>query len=227
MSWLGSITKDPFVAYVWHASGIKSLEDLKTIEAPFGGNAIGSASIDYAIFAKEMFGLKIKLITGYPNSVDVKLAMERGELAGTFGNGWSSLKTGEPTWLSEKKVVLLTQFGLVKHPELPNVPLFIDLAKTEDDRKALELVLARQEFARPYYAPPGIPADRLTILRRAFDKTMTDPAFLAGAEKSQAPVDGPMTGEEVEAGVNRLAATRPELVQRMEKMLSDFQAGKR
>ncbi len=227
MSWLGSITKDPFVAYVWHASGIKSLEDLKTTEAPFGGNAIGSASIDYAIFAKEMFGLKIKLITGYPNSVDVKLAMERGELAGTFGNGWSSLKTGEPTWLSEKKVILLTQFGLTKHPELPTVPLFIDLAKTEDDRKALELVLARQEFARPYYAPPGIPADRLTILRRAFDKTMTDPAFLAAAEKAQAPVDGPMTGEEVEAGVNRLAATRPELVQRMEKMLSDFQAGKR
>ena len=124
-------------------------------------------------------------------------------------------------------VILLTQFGLTKHPELPTVPLFIDLAKTEDDRKALELVLARQEFARPYYAPPGIPADRLTILRRAFDKTMTDPAFLAAAEKAQAPVDGPMTGEEVEAGVNRLAATRPELVQRMEKMLSDFQAGKR
>jgi tripartite-type tricarboxylate transporter receptor subunit TctC len=223
LMWIGSVTRDPFVAYVWHTSPIKSLEDLKTKEAAFGGNAVGSASIDYAVYARDLFGLKIKIITGYPNSVDVKLAMERGELAGTFGNGWSSLKTGEPTWLKEKKITILTQFGLTKHPELPDVPLFIDLAKTEDDRKALAPVLARQDIARPYYAPPGTPLERVTILRRAFDKTIADPQFLAAAEKAQAPVDGPMTGEEVQAVVERLVATPPELIARMQKLLANFQ----
>jgi tripartite-type tricarboxylate transporter receptor subunit TctC len=227
LSWLGSITKDPFVAYVWHTAPVKSLEDLKTKEGVFGGNAVGSASIDYAIIAKELFGLKLKIITGYPNSVDVKLAMERGELAGTFGNGWSSLKTGEPTWVAEGKVILITQFGLTKHPEMPNVPLFIDLAKTEADRQALELVLARQDIARPYYAPPGIPKARLEVLRRAFDATMKDPLFLAAAAKASAPVDGPMSGEEVEATVKRLSATPPAVVKRIESVLADFQAGKK
>lgn len=223
LQWLGSVTKDPFVAYVWNTWPIRSLDDLKTREAPFGGNAVGSASIDYAIYGRDMFGLKIKIITGYPNSVDVKLAMERGELAGTFGNGWSSLKTGEPTWLKEKKITLLAQFGLTKHPELPDVPLFIDLAKTEDDRKGLELVLARQDIARPFYAPPATPADRVTLLRRAFDTTMVDPAFLAMAERNQAPVDGPMSGEAVQATVERLVSTKPEVVNRMERMIADFQ----
>jgi tripartite-type tricarboxylate transporter receptor subunit TctC len=226
LAWIGSITKDPFVAYTWHTSPIKTLDDLKTKEGIFGGNALGSASIDYAIYGRDMFGLKIKIITGYANSTDVKLAMERGELHGTFGNGWSSLKTGEPTWVPEKKVNLLTQFGLEKHPELPNVPLFIDLAQKPEDRQGLELVLARQDISRPYYAPPGTPAGRVTVLRRAFDDMIKDPAFLAAAEKAQAPVDGPAKGEQVAEIVKRLAATPPATIERMKKMIDDFQSGK-
>ncbi len=226
LSWIGSITKDPFVSYVWHTSPVQSLDDLKTKEGVFGGNAVGSASIDYAIVGKEFFGLKIKIITGYPNATDVKLAMERGELNGTFGNGWSALKAGEPTWLPERKVTLLTQFGLSRHPEMPDVPLFIDLAKNAPDRQALELLLARQEFSKPYYGPPGIPAPRLTALRRAFDATMTDPAFLADAAKVNAPVDGPMTGEEVATAVKRISGTPQSVVKRIETMFAQFQAGK-
>ncbi len=226
LSWLGNITKDPFVAYVWHTSPVQSLDDLKTKEGIFGGNSVGSASIDYAIVAKNLFGLKLRIITGYASSTDVKLAMERGELHGTFGNGWSSLKVDQPTWLTEKKVTLLTQFGLSRHPEMPDVPMFSDLAKTDSDRQALELLLSRQEYSRPYYAPPQVPPARLNMLRRAFDATMTNPDFLAEAARIQAPVDGPARGEEVEAAARRIAATKPDVVKRVVDMFAQFQSGK-
>ena len=226
LGWIGSITKDPFVSYVWHTSPVQSLADLQTKEATFGGNSVGAASIDYAIIAKAFFGLKVKIITGYANSTDVKLAMERGEINGTFGNGWSSLKADEPTWLPEHKITLITQFGLTRHPEMPDVPMFIDLAKTEADRQALELLLARQEFSKTYYAPPGVPADRLNMLRRAFDATVKDPAFLADAAKTNSPVDGPMTGEEVALAAKRISATPPSVVARIETMFAQFKAGK-
>ena len=226
LSWLGNITRDPFVAYVWHTAPVQSLEDLKTKEGIFGGNSVGSASIDYAIAAKALFGLKLKIITGYANSSDVKLAMERGELHGTFGNGWSSLKSDAPEWIAEKKVTLLTQFGLSRHPEMPDVPMFIDLAKNESDRQALELLLSRQEYSRPYYAPPQVPAARLTVLRRAFDATVKDEAFLADAARIQAPVDGPARGEDVEKAAHRLAETSPAVVKRVLEMFANFNAGK-
>jgi tripartite-type tricarboxylate transporter receptor subunit TctC len=225
LSWIGSITRDPFVSYVWHTSPVQSLKDLETKEATFGGNAVGAASIDYAIVAKAFFGLKIKIITGYANSTDVKLAMERGEINGTFGNGWSSLKADEPTWLSEHKIILLTQFGLTRHPEMPDVPMFIDLAKNEADHQALELLLARQEFSKTYYAPPQIPAARLNILRRAFDATVKDPAFLADAAKMGAPVSGPATGEEVATATKRISTTPPSVVERIENVFAQFHAG--
>jgi tripartite-type tricarboxylate transporter receptor subunit TctC len=226
LSWLGSITKDPFVAYVWHTAPVQSLEDLKTKEGIFGGNAVGSASIDYAIVAKALFGFKIKIITGYANSTDVKLAMERGELHGTFGNGWSSLKVDQPDWVKDHKVTILTQFGLSRHPEMPDVPMFIDLAKNEADRQALELLLSRQEYSRPYYAPPQLAPARLAILRHAFDETMKDPGFLADAARIKAPVDGPVSGEEVANAARRIAATSPDVIKRVVGMFADFQKGK-
>ncbi len=226
LSWIGNITRDPFVAYVWHTSPVQSLDDLETKEGTFGGNAVGAASIDYAILAKNLFGLKVKIVTGYPNSTDVKLAMQRGEINGTFGNGWSSLKADEPSWLPQHKVTLITQFGLSKHPEMPDVPMFIDLAKNEADRQALNLLLARQDFSKDYYAPPQVPPERLNILRRAFDAMVKDPDFLADAAKERAPVDGPMTGEEVAIAMKKISATPPAVVERVKKMFAAFHEGR-
>ena len=104
----------------------------------------------------------------------------------------------KPSWLAEKKVTILTQFGLSRHPEMPDVPMFMDLAKNEADKQALVLLLSRQEYSRPYYAPPQVPAGRLTMLRRAFDATMRDPAFVAEIEKQQLDLN-PQTGEELQA----------------------------
>lgn len=226
LSWIGSVSKDPFVAFVWHTAPVKTLEEIKTKEIIVGGGAVGSASIDYAIIARDMLGYKLKIVTGYKGSNDTKLAIERGELNGTFGNGWTSLKTAEPTWLKENKVRVIAQFGLSRHSEMPDVPLFVDLAKEQSERRAMELMFARQEFAKPYFAPPEVPAARLAILRAAFDTTMKDPAYLEEMAKVQMEVDGPMRADELTAMVGRVAATPPDIVRRLEAMFAAFRDGK-
>jgi tripartite-type tricarboxylate transporter receptor subunit TctC len=224
--WLGSVSADAFVSYLWNPAPVKSFEELKTKEAIVGGAAIGSASIDYAVIARDLFGLKLKIVTGYQGSADVKLAMERHEIHGTFGNMWSDLKAQQPRWVPDKVVQLIGQFGLKKHPELPDVPLFVDLAKTQEEKQILELLLARQDYAKAYFGPPDIPPARVAILRRAFDETMKDPAFLADMEKSRAPVDLPMTGEEVQTVVVRVAQTPKSVVDRIQSLFDNFKGGK-
>jgi tripartite-type tricarboxylate transporter receptor subunit TctC len=222
---IGNVTGDPYVGLVWHTAPIKTLEEAKTTEVIMGGGAVGSASVDMAIFGREMFGLKFKIVTGYKSSAETKLAIEREEIHGTFGNGWTSLKTGAPDWLKENKIRIITQFGFKKHPELPDVPLFMDLAQKPEERQIVELLLARQEFAKPYYFPPGTPADRVDTLRRAFDKVIKDPGFVAAAEKGQLALDGPMTGEELGALASKLADTPRSLLDRIDATFAKFREG--
>jgi tripartite-type tricarboxylate transporter receptor subunit TctC len=225
-SWVGSATKDPFVGYYWHTSAAQTYEEAKTRPIIMGGNSIGAAGVDYAIVSNNLFGTKFKIVTGYPNSTDVKLAMEKGEVDGTFANAYGSLKTAEPSWIPEKKVRIMIQHGLTKHPDLPDVPLFIDQAKTPADRQALELLLARQEFAKPFVTAPGVPAARLAVLRRAFDETLKDKGFLAAAAKARVDIEQPMTGDALTAIVGRVSSTPPEVTKKIEKMFTDFQQGK-
>ena len=226
LSWIGSISKDPFVAYVWNTARATTLDELRRQEILVGGTAVGSAPVDYAILARELFGLKLNIVTGYAGTAEVNLAMQRGEVEGSFGVGWNSLKVNQADWLASRQILVVTQFGFSRHPELPNVPAFAELATSDADNQALDLYLPRQEFSRPYYAPPGVPPARLTILRRAFDATLRDPAFLADAEKLKAPVEGPATGEELEAAAKRLSAIQPSVIQRVLTMFSHFQSNK-
>jgi tripartite-type tricarboxylate transporter receptor subunit TctC len=223
LSWIGSITTEPFIGYVWHTVPIMSLDDARTKEVIMGGVSVGSSGVDYAILARDMFGMKLKIVTGYKASNDVKLAMERGEVQGTFANGWSSIKTAEPEWLRDKKIRIIVQHGFRKLPELPDVPLFIDLAQNEADRQALVFMLARQEVAKPYFAPPDTAPEQLAILRRAFDATVRDPKFAALASKANVTLEGPMTGNEVAALVTKVAQTPPAVIQRVIRMLANKQ----
>jgi tripartite-type tricarboxylate transporter receptor subunit TctC len=220
-SWLGSVTSDPFVGYVWHTVPIKSLDDARTRQVIMGGVSVGASSVDYAIMARDMFGLKFKVVTGYKSSNDVKLAMERGEIEGTFANGWSSIKSAEPEWIRDKKIRIIVQHGFKRIPELPGVPLFIDLAQTEADRQALLFMLARQQVAKPYFAPPGIPPDRLALLRHAFDATVRDPRLAELARRANVALEDPMTGEEVAILVAKVAKTSPAVIERVTRMLSE------
>jgi tripartite-type tricarboxylate transporter receptor subunit TctC len=224
-SYIGSITKDPYVGYVWHTAPIKTYEEAKTIPSTMGSSSARSAGIQYALLSNAMFGTKFKLVIGYPNSPDVKLAMERGELDGTFGNAWGSLKTSEPEWIKEKKVRIIIQHGFERHRELPDVPRLIEQAKNDADKQALELVMASQEFAKPYFAPPGVPADRLAILRKAFDEMVKDPKFIADVAKANLEVDDPMTGQQLEALVSKLNKTPASVAKRIQDIFDSFKDG--
>jgi hypothetical protein len=139
--------------------------------------------------------------------------MERGEVHGTWAN-WSTLKAIANNWIDEKKIKMIAQWGLRKNPEIANVPLILEQAKTDADRQALLLALARLEFGRPFFMPPNVPATRVEAVRRAFDATMKDKEFLAEADKLKIEID-PLSGVEVAALIEQIFRTAPETIARV------------
>jgi tripartite-type tricarboxylate transporter receptor subunit TctC len=213
MNWLGSTNRETQVSYVWHTAPVQTLADVAKTEVVMGAQAPGSTQYDYPVLVNALFGFKFKVITGYEATPKIHLAMERGEVHGTLAN-WSTLKAINLDWVKDKKIRMLAQWALKPHPELAGVPMALDLAKTDADKQAMELALARLEYGRPFFLPPNVPADRVQALRRAFDATMKDPAYLAEAEKLKIEVD-PLTGEQVAELVARVNATPAAVVTRV------------
>ena len=182
-----------------------------------GGQAPGSTQFDYPVLANKLFGFKFKVVTGYESTPKIHLAMESGEVHGTIAN-WSTLKAINTDWITDKKVRILAQWALQKNAELPDIPLFMDLAKTDSERDALRLMLARLEYGRPFFLPPDVPVARVEALRRAFDATMKDPAYLAEADKLKIDVE-PLSGEAVAALVEQVSRTPADTVARVRAAL--------
>jgi tripartite-type tricarboxylate transporter receptor subunit TctC len=218
INWVGSTNRETQVSYVWHTAPVKTLDDVRTTETIIGAQAPGSTQYDYPVLANALFGTKFKVITGYQATPKIHLAMERGEVHGTWAN-WSTLKAIASNWIEEKKIRMLAQWGLRKHPELPNVPLILDWAKTDADKKALQLALARLEFGRPFFMPPNVPAARVDAVRRAFDAAMKDKELLAEAEKLKIEID-PLTGEQVAALIVDIYKTPAETVARVREAMA-------
>jgi tripartite-type tricarboxylate transporter receptor subunit TctC len=212
-SWIGNATRDAYLAYVWHTTPIYTVEDMRTKPLIVGGSTVGGAGIDMALIAKDLFGFNLKIVSGYATSNDTKLAMERGEVQGTIANGWSSL--AQTDWLKTGKVRVIMQHGSKPRPDLPNVPMFISLARNDEERQMIEVMQVREEIAKPYLAPPGLPPERLAMLRRAFDQTMKDPDFLADLDRQRMEIEDPLSGEELEALVKKISQTPPEVVKRL------------
>ena len=211
--WLGSANDEVSVCAAWGKSGITKFEDLYARPVFIGGTGAGA---DTDLFPKAMnsiLGTKMKLVTGYPGGNDITLAMQRGEVEARCGWSWSSIKSGHAQWVKDGTIKLLVQLSLGKHPDLPDVPLIMDLVKTPEQRAILRLVFARQVMGRPFLAPPGLPPERLALLRRAFMETMKDPAFLAEAEKIQLEIT-PVDGEAVQKLVAEIYATPPDIVRK-------------
>src|SRR5947208_4536337 len=213
INWVGSTNRETQAMYVWHTAPAQVLEDTQGREIVMGAQAPGSTQFDYPVLANKLFGFRFKVVTGYESTPKIHLAMESGEVHGTIAN-WSTLKAINTNWITEKKIRILAQWALQKSPELDDVPLFLDLAKTEADRDALRLMLARLEYGRPFFLPPNVPAARVEALRRAFDATMKDPTYLAEAEKLKIEIE-PLTGEQVATLVERAARTPPDVVTRV------------
>jgi hypothetical protein len=160
------------------------------------------------------------VVTGYESTPKIHLAMESGEVQGNGASNWSTLKAIGANWLAEKKVKVIAQWGLKPNPELADVPLIFDLAKTDSDRQALTLAVARVEFGRPFFLPPNVPPERVEVLRRAFDATMKDPGFIADEEKSKLEID-PMTGEQGAALIDQLYHTPAATVARVREAMEN------
>lgn len=195
LSWIGTVTNETSVCAMWHTSPVTSWEHMFRREFTLGGSAPGSDPDTFGMILRNVFGAKVRLVTGYPGGNDINLAIERGEIEGRCGWSWTSLKSQKAEWLSSKKINLLAQFGMHRHVDLPNVPLVLDRASDDGQRQILRLLIAAQFVGRPFFASPGIPDDRKAALRNAFDATMKDPQFLAeakGLDLEISPVSGGM-----------------------------------
>jgi tripartite-type tricarboxylate transporter receptor subunit TctC len=210
MTWIGSMNREATLAMSWHTSKVKTYEDLTKMELLVPGTGAGADSEIIPLAFNSLAGTKFKIISGYRNSTDAALAMERGELEGMAYWSWTAVKSIHPDWVPQKKINLLFHTGTKPIAEIPDVRLIRNLVTDPTNKQALEFVLAREILGRPFLAPPDMPPDRVKVLREAFAATLRDPDFLKEAAKAKLDVDV-VTGAEVDQ-VLKDAANAPESV---------------
>jgi tripartite-type tricarboxylate transporter receptor subunit TctC len=219
-TWLGSITNDVSVCISWHTSAIKTWDDLMKAQFTVGGEGAGADPDLFAQLYKNVFGAKMKLVTGYPGTADVVLAMERREVDGLCGISWSTIKARHSDWVKNKQINVLVQAALHRDPDLSDVPLATDLAAQPEQLQILKLLLASQAMARPFAAPPDIAAERKTALQNAFANTMKDPDFLKEAESRKLDVN-PILPAEIDALLKELYATPKDILAKASRAISN------
>jgi tripartite-type tricarboxylate transporter receptor subunit TctC len=218
MNWIGSTLREFHIGLVRSNSPVKTIADTQKIEIPVAGT--GGSTSTYPVLTNAILDTKFKVVQGYPGTAQGMLAMERGEVDGLIGITWASIKATQAAALRDGKVRVLAQFALRKHPELPNIPLVLDLAKTPQDAAAMRLVFSAQEVGRPWVAPEGVPPKTVAILRKAFDDTMADPELRADAAKRKLDLD-PTPGADIQAVVEDMYKTPPAVVERIKPFLSE------
>jgi tripartite-type tricarboxylate transporter receptor subunit TctC len=212
-SWVGSTNNEISVCVVWHTAGVTNWEQVRTQEVVVGASGPAADTFQFPKIANAVLGTKFKIISGYPGGNDIDIAMERGEVQGRCGWSWTAVKVTHQPWLDQKKINILFQMALSKHADLPNVPLIVDLAKTDEERAIFKMIFARQVMAWPFAAPPGVPKDRADALRKAFMDTMKDKDFLAEANKGNLDIN-PVSGDEIQKLVVDIYSTPAAIVQK-------------
>lgn len=216
-SWLGSMGRQRAICVTWHTSPIKSWDDAKARVVNVSATSATSNNATLPRLLNHLTGSQFKVIIGYSTS-GMRLAMEKGEVEGICGLSYQTMIAATPQWFANNSLNIIGQIGIGNSPFLPGVPNVLDLVSNQTDREALTLLVLPQEMGRPHVAPPGIPADRLQILRKAFDDTMTDPDFLAEARKMQMIIE-PMTGGEMEALLKKAYDSPKPIVTRAVEMI--------
>lgn len=215
---LGSPTRETHLLVGWHNAPVQTLDDVFAKEMIVAGQAPGTAPNDYPRLTNQVIGTKFKLVSGYQSQGERTLAMQRGEVHGQAGSSLSNVKASYKDMLEKKEIRLIGIFGFRKNNEIPDVPLF-PLGKTQEDRDLFALMYSRQAYGRPFLLPPDVPADRVAALRKAFDQTMKDPAFIAEALKLQMDYD-PVSADELATLTNELYAIPKPTLERMAKLVS-------
>jgi tripartite-type tricarboxylate transporter receptor subunit TctC len=218
-NWLGSTSSSTQTVYVWKTSKVTSVEDAKKYETPMGATGAGSYAALYPTVMNNVLGTKFKIIAGYKSGAEVNLAMERGEVEGRAGNNLNSLKAENGEWLKDGSIRLITQIGLTRDPEIGNVPLLLDLAKTDEEREVLRFFSSDIVLGRPFLAPSGVPPAIVAMLRKAFSDMMADPAFQK--ESAEADLDvNPVGGAAVQKVVEDIVHTPPAIVAKAKQAIN-------
>src|SRR5215467_5996486 len=213
IAWIGNANNETNVCIVWHTSPVRSIEDVRTRGMAVGSSGPASTDSIYPNVLNALHGMKFKVVEGYKSATETHIAMERGEVDGRCGISFDTLQALNADWLRDKKVRMLVQIGLDKLPELAGVPSVFDLSASEEERQIWALWTAPLKMGRPFFAPPGMTAQRVDVLRRAFDATLADPELRAEASKMNLAVE-PSTGEDVVALLRRIYATPKAVVEK-------------
>jgi tripartite-type tricarboxylate transporter receptor subunit TctC len=213
LNWLGSPASEVSVVFSWHTKPFKTFADLKAREMVVPATGTGADSAIFPYVMNGVLGTKFKVVSGYPGAAETLLSVERGETDGSASTSWGNFATAKADWIRDKKVNIILQLALRKLPLLGDVPLIMDLAVNDEDRKVLELIFARQSMSYPFAAPPDVPPARLRALQRAFELTVNDPEFLADARQQKLEID-PVGGEEIASLVRSVYASPPGVVAR-------------
>jgi len=215
-NWIGRISPLVNIVMVSGKSPVKTVADAQKTEVTLAGTGVGSTVSIYPTVMNNMFGTKYKLIMGYKGSSEAMLAVERGEVEG-HSTAWEALKTAHPTWKSEGFVTLPVQFSLSRIAELPDVPSALEFARNPQEKRVLEAILNATEVGAAFFTTPGVPAERVTALRRAFDATMQDPEFKADVEKIRVSHD-PMKGEDLQKLVAQVSDLPADITEEVRKV---------
>jgi tripartite-type tricarboxylate transporter receptor subunit TctC len=216
--WIGNMNRD-FDACVFGAkSGLKSWSDLYTREASVSGSGVGAQSYSFPIAYQKILGMKMKVIAGYEGTPDRMLAMERGELAGACGVSVSTFFSQVKPLADAGKVKVIAQSGLQKDQRFPDLPNMIDQAKTPEARQMLQLLVTPLALGRPLAAPPGTPADRVAVLRKAIMETLKDPEFLAEAKRIKIDIQ-PMDAAETAKATDAMLSAPPDVAEKLKQMV--------
>jgi tripartite-type tricarboxylate transporter receptor subunit TctC len=205
-NWLGSTNDEVSICAARRESGITKFEQLYDKELIVGSTGGSGDDEQMPKIVNGVLGTKFRTISGFPGGAEIKLAMQRGEVSGRCGWSWSSVKATEGEWLKDKSISILIQLSFRRHPDLPDTPLITDLVKNDEDRQIFKVVFARQVMAWPFAAPPGVPAERIAALRKAFDETLQDKEFLAEAERMNLEIT-PVSGERIQSLIEDLYRT--------------------
>jgi tripartite-type tricarboxylate transporter receptor subunit TctC len=216
--WMGSTNDEVSVCVAWHTSGITRFQDLLSKELVVGASGPAADTFQFPKIANGVLGTRFKIVTGYPGGNDIDLAMERQEVQGRCGWSWTSVKATHQPWLDQGKIHILFQMGLSRHPDLPNTSLIMDLARNDEERAIFKVIFGRQVMAWPFAAPPGVPKERVDVLRKAFIDTMNDKDFRAEAAKGNFEIR-PVEGEAIQKLVQDIYDTPAAIVHKTSQLL--------
>jgi tripartite-type tricarboxylate transporter receptor subunit TctC len=219
-NWLGSSEFSNSMIFTWRTSDVTTLAEARAKQVTMGATGAGSTTYVYPALTNKLFGTRFKIVAGYKSDNEINFALEKGEVQGRAGVFYSGMMALHPDWMREHNVHLLAQIGLTPQPEIPDVPLLLDFAKTDEQREIVSLYVTEITVGRPFLTTPGAPAERVAALRKAFDDTMADPAFRREAADKGIQIH-PSEGAKIQAIVADYVATPAAIVAKAKALIAE------